>query len=398
MCQLSYVDFRKDVFLSPMIVKWLITSNCIEGPRDGFGFFLESSKKLYKTKESATGWFLNNYIEFFGRLRNTNGLYHVRRASTLVKDIKDEHAHPFKLGNLIVAHNGTLEFQATPVDPFITSKLFSEDMIDSQKFAIVLDYYYHKNKNILNDDVIKSAISEFTGSYAFLIRDISTSNLFVVKDNTKDLHIAEFSMDGEPVGLIINTRYYMLDLMSEIILDTTAKLACNISTVAAESINNYQLGDYSSFKKTNEIKVPLRRYKPFTQVVRDAVTDPVKLGAHTKSVMDTFFDDAMDCFLTLEDLFILYELKFGKSVLHMADADFTVFREVINKIKQIDYTAKRAESINIIMLFFEEIYSINTPVFDMLDVFDGTFSYPLLSNGKERLDSATKTVDVGDIK
>jgi len=396
------MDFKEGYYPSPLFVKWLMTADSLEGHNDGFGFFLESKREVYKSKLSAVNWFVKNYYNSFSRLRNTNGMYHVRRASVkaMPTEIKDEHAHPFKMGNLVMAHNGTLELQVTSNDPLVNKELFSDDLIDSQKLLIVLSHYYTKNKNVLTEEVIKSAVSEFFGSFVLLIRDISTKDFFIVRDETKELSIATFFKDKEVVGNMWNTRYYMLDLLSEIYLDMHPDLECTVTIVPKETIHKYTLGVYDSFKKVADIRNPVRRYKGgHISNITKAETGAIHIGPQTSNsdkntteVMG-FFASASKCFLTLEDIFILYELLYKKSILNIESKDMAGLMALITKIDKIDWTEKRADALQNALAIYTEDDPVLSPVFEFSGEFNTTvFSYPLICNGKDKLEAVVKAV------
>lgn len=409
MCQLAYIDFKKGYYPSPLFVKWLMTANCLEGHTDGFGFFLESGGAIYKSKLSAVNWFTENYYDTFCKLRNTNGIYHVRRASVklLPPDIKDEHAHPFRLGNLVIAHNGTLELQNITNDPLVNKELFSDDLIDSQKFLIVISHYYAKNKNILTEEVIKDAISEFTGSFVFLIRDITTKNLFIVKDELKELSVATFYKGKEVVGNIWNTRYYMLDLLSEIYLDTHSDLECVISGIPKETIYKYTLGVLDSFERLVGIKNPVKRLKVIHDPIKtnNGIPQSVHIGTGnslllTKETEDNsivnFFQTVLKCCLTLEDIFILYELIYEKSILSITEESVEKLKKLVEKIDITDWTEKRADALQTLSLYFTgsgSMSMIKSSATDLSQLSNNVFSYPLICNGKEKLESTALEIE-----
>lgn len=396
MCQLTYIDFRKDVYLSPWFVKWLVVANALEGHKDGFGYFLEKDNTLVKTEKSATEWMDKNFIDQLSSIRNTNGIYHVRRASVNFKEIKQCNAHPFREGNIVLAHNGTLELQFVHLDQGIDKKMFTDDMIDSQKFLTVLSYFVKKNKGVLDEKIIKQAIMEFSGTYVLLIRDITTNTLWIAKDDTKELSIALFTNWGEPCGIIINTRHYMLNLITDIILDSKRNtgLGCNLLVFNKDMIMKYELGSYVTPTNVMDFRTPVKRYGagviPATKATGSVhVGGIVEPNRKDGGVQSSFFEDMKKCFLTLEDLFLLYEVQFGKSVLEMSEADYPELMKLVGHIAKTEWTERRAESLKVI--FGEAENSIMSPIFNVVPVDKKIeVTFPLISNGKALLEAVAK--------
>ena len=398
MCQLTYVDFRKDYYLSPWYVKWLLTANSLEGHKDGFGYCLEKDHAVIKTEQSATSWLSKYFTDTLGNVRNTNGMYHVRRASVNTKEIKANNAHPFRDGNLVIAHNGTLELQTSPLDLNIKRDMFEDDMIDSQKFLVVLNYFYKKSGKVLDESVIKSALQEFSGTYVILMRDITTNTLWIAKDDTKELSIALFSSMGNNCGIIINTRHYMVDLMSDIILDSKKDpdLSCKLEVFNKNLIMKYELGSYVTPSVACDFRPPVKRYGSAvvgTQKHGVATGGNIPLTgdflAKKEPLGSTFFEDMKKCFLTLEDLFLLYEIRFGKSILEMDEKDYPDFIQFIGKISKVEWTERRSESLKAI---FEQVEnSIMSPVFTLCALTGkNDIVFPLIANGKSTLESLAK--------
>ena len=132
---------------------------------------------------------------------------HVRKASTYLKDklIDADHAHPFESENFIFAHNGTLEFKDVDREK---EERFNK-MIDSQMFLSILEEEYTKKNNL--EEALNSAMSNFYGKFAFLIKVKPTGEFFAVRGNTATLFYANIEIlnsKNEVVtsGYVINTE------------------------------------------------------------------------------------------------------------------------------------------------------------------------------------------------
>jgi len=116
---------------------------------------------------------------------------HVRTTSTGVK--ATEGAHPFMVGPLGLAHNGTFgnyrKLQAE-LDKLNGSPVLGDkDPVDSHVFLHLLASKMG-DADALTEDHIKAALEEPTGSYALLVTDLRTRDLWVVA-GSNPLHIGK---------------------------------------------------------------------------------------------------------------------------------------------------------------------------------------------------------------
>jgi predicted glutamine amidotransferase len=145
--------------------------------KDGFGL-CDSELKVIKTSIEPNN--LLNLGKDFLNISNLSGrvLFHVRRASSINKDVSSDKAHPFESKDLILAHNGTLEYLGRKVLPLNT--------IDSEDFLFVLQQEYEIDKNL--PAALKRAYLEFRGKFAFIIVDKNTKQYYIARGNTATVH------------------------------------------------------------------------------------------------------------------------------------------------------------------------------------------------------------------
>jgi len=115
---------------------------------------------------------------------------HVRATSTGAK--AKEGAHPFALGNIALAHNGTFSGYRKLLETLSKDHnvvIDDKDPVDSHVFLHWLKVCMGDDTVLTKDHIIK-ALTDMTGSYALLIEDCEAGNLWVVP-GTNPLHIAK---------------------------------------------------------------------------------------------------------------------------------------------------------------------------------------------------------------
>lgn len=167
MCNITFVDCDPAV-ITARDIRTLTTINSLLGNIDGFGYYLFKPDKLIKTREEAAIYWRSNYSTFENENDSYNGIYHVRKASSNLIPKDGSQSHPFDYNDIIVAHNGFLNFRYTHIDSDKYEKLLRGEIIDSQKFAIVLSTICEKGK--ITFDNIKDALNIFGGAYALAIK------------------------------------------------------------------------------------------------------------------------------------------------------------------------------------------------------------------------------------
>ena len=178
MCQLIFSNL-KDKKLNSLAVYTLATKGVSTYNKDGFGLF-STDCGIKKTKIPAScitnlGNFIRN-----GLVTSAPVIAHIRQSSFKNKNlIDDEHAHPFETEKLVLAHNGTLEFEDWKKNNDVKYK----NMIDSQMFLTELNERY--TDNLIT--ALQETMLEFDGKFAFLIYDKIKKRFYVIRGSTATL-------------------------------------------------------------------------------------------------------------------------------------------------------------------------------------------------------------------
>lgn len=231
MCQLTVVNL-KDKNLNAVLGTFLANINSLQN-RDGFGAIVNGT--VYKSE--FAGCELTNLLEIFSTDKKI--LIHVRRASRNNVN-RENKQHPFKAGEYLLMHNGSL----TPL-----AKNIPDTMIDSEFFASELGKA--NGKTIV--DKLSNTISYFFGKFAFLIYDTKTSKSYAVRDRIAELHFVRVND-----GYIINTEKDTLSAALILAKNFYPDLAIGeIKLLDSETV--YLLGD-SDIKAIGKIKETLSNY------------------------------------------------------------------------------------------------------------------------------------------
>ncbi len=217
MCQLTFLNVKNKAFLESYLVTQLIM-NSRNIHQDGAGVFISDEKagKIIKTELAPIE--CSNVAKFFGEhiIKSSKVIAHVRKASSRVSEIKAEHSHPFrqKKHNIVLAHNGTLEFKDKTRQKVIDTEF--PDLIDSQIFLEVLADRYKVGKMA---DALVETMKLFTGKFAFLIYEGKTKKYFIVRGKAT-LHFAEVFLSEKNIGFVINTSKDDLEVALHITAQT----------------------------------------------------------------------------------------------------------------------------------------------------------------------------------
>lgn len=401
MCQLTMVDMKAKEFLPGNTLRWLLSMNSKEGHLDGIGCYLWDKDFLLKSKEEASPWLRANFATKIYP-QGINGIFHVRRASvkTTKTEIKDYHAHPFEEGDLVLAHNGTLTPNGGITNKVVSDAFFDldkEDVIDSQKFLRILNII--KGDKDLTPDIIKETMTYFWGSFAMIIYSKKEKKTFVLRDTEKTLHYANFTVDDIPVGLILNTKYYMLDAITEILCDVLKKpVLMSLGEVEKDSIFEYIPGSFK-LEKVGTITQSARSYVVVTTAaggVNRTVGQQILPGLshYNLSVTDNvqkILSISKRLRLNLYDLFLLYELFFDSTILSADRDDLISFTQILSSLEK-QSTDTRIEKIDSIAKLFPENYGIDffLPFEKMCGILN---NYPPVLNGKVDLSKAIEKLE-----
>jgi predicted glutamine amidotransferase len=140
---------------------WLDAS---QGNKDGTGVW--SKEGIYKTGNEAGSvvyteefneWCSNMSLPFIGHVRA------ISKGKT-----GDAGAHPFQVGNIVLAHNGTFR----GYDDKVKELGLESDLVDSHVITHWLESIYSETEDMLES--IKTLLEEVEGSYAMLIAEHDT--------------------------------------------------------------------------------------------------------------------------------------------------------------------------------------------------------------------------------
>jgi len=227
MCQLTLVNVNQRE-LTKQLLTLLLINNTKEDHHDGVGMTYHISNNgspgRFRRVQLTPPYYQLNFFDNFvdvELLPKYPVIAHVRKATSSFskkeKDndkLREQHLHPFidTSRTLILAHNGTLHLQKDE-----RAKKAEEefpDMIDSQMFLEVFAQEYEKSrekklyKNISVNvrKALQTAMKEFYGKFAFLIEEMHTQKVYVVRGKAI-LHYSEVSVNGKYVGFVVNTEY-----------------------------------------------------------------------------------------------------------------------------------------------------------------------------------------------
>lgn len=201
MCQLTFLHGNPD-FVRPLLAS-LTFINAHDGNKDGHGYFVVPDH-LWRISRSGTDAICDP--SYFDELEKTLGdkttvsiISHVRSASFNHKEVCLNNTHPFHVGHLILAHNGTLQ----AVDG--KKELELENKIDSFWFLSHLAKVVGKAN--LQPSHIVEAMKSFHGKFAFIIFDMhQPTKVFLVRGKAAKLHTATVADDsGKIVCHVVNT-------------------------------------------------------------------------------------------------------------------------------------------------------------------------------------------------
>lgn len=382
MCNITLIDCA-DNLISAKDVRQLITINNLLGNADGFGYMLFSDQEVVKTKEEAITYWKDNYKDFLSK-ENINGIYHVRKSSVTTSsgwngvvyvtkennNISDDKSHPFNYNDIIVAHNGFLSFRHTHINAEKFEKLLVGDLIDSQKFAIVLSSLC--NKGTVKIENIKDALNMFGGAYCLAIKGKKDNNVWLCRGKDRTLYAMKIFYKDNPVGIIVNTTPMGLIVLGDLL--TTYDYTYDLKEFKENTIYSYELNSFDIKEVTSYAQDSTYE----TTHTKTYVTIPSTRG-DTVKVNDNIYEDIFDIMYEMgffiHDIVILSELVMGKSIFIFDDDDFLKFSRFLDK------------------LFTEETHTSRMNIWNELQKYkDGSvfnlykhLYYPFMLNSKDEL-------------
>jgi len=394
MCQLTLIDIQ-DNALDNKFLHGLLSLNSIEGNLDGFGFYKFTDKLLFKTDIDYPQWFYGKSKEamHFKKDANINGIYHVRYASTNKDNITAPTAHPHKLGNILLAHNGTFSkyYPKTLAHIFSQYDYKREDTTDSIEFLMALHYYSYgdgsSEDKCVSASSIEKALNLFSGSFVLLITDTSIPNcVYIVKDEkVKPLAIAKVFNGDTQIGCIFNSKWFMLE--SNIYIHRNVHhltdLRFDVSDVVGNKIYLYNLDEHS----LNEIStLPVLHIAPELDIIKPVVKD-VSVSSKLDNTDSTIYLNLSriieEAYITMDDIFVLYEILFSKSLLSCTEDDISDFIYLLYTI--LDKSTNEKD-----ILYSKLLSEFNGNRNNLYN--KSKLQYPYMMNSKEDLEMAIASI------
>lgn len=380
MCIITLLDTEPNV-IDKKDIKLITISNSLLGNYDGFGYYLFNDDKLDKSKEEASNFWREKFSNFNNIVKSLNGIYHVRKASfsngynnNLLSDtnITDDKAHPFIYNDIIVAHNGFLNFRYTHVDSEKYEKDIRGDLIDSQKFAIVLSKFCNTGKVTFNN--IKDSLNLFSGAYALVVKGKKDNFAWLIRGKDRTLYQMNIlNNKKKKMGIFINTTTFSQFLLGEMLLDYGYDY--EIKELKENTAYKYKLGNYE-LEEIGEIK------QDSTFISKKSTVAPI-IHHYPIETSNTIYDGILDLMydmnLLMSDMIILSELIFNKPLLILDIEEFNMFKLILEKLKDEAHNSRK--------LLWKDILKTNggISVYKMYSSLG--IQYPYFMNTKEELKS-----------
>lgn len=223
MCQLTYCNLH-DAYLNTLMIYFLSTIGSVRHD-DGCGVIC-SDNKIWKSKHQAKNLTNLGEILYESVQDNKPVPFHIRMATHGIA-VNDENAHPFTGKHFILMHNGTLlpKDGSEPKD--------KEKDSDSLRFLNALDAMKDKKKDTSFPEIFNETMENFSGKFAFIIRDIDTKTDYIVRGKTAELYVSYLTINGKASGYVVNTsNSTMKDAFMQFI---------NVASLSGA--NNYELSE-----------------------------------------------------------------------------------------------------------------------------------------------------------
>jgi len=240
MCMLTAVVSKK-----PRLFKWeetaltfllmnIMANNAASGNKDGTGLY--STGDLLKVEDELDTVYLHDdWTKFIEQHANSPIIGHVRTSSAGF-GAKDG-SHPFVVGNIALAHNGTFLNYRMRVKEVKSLLGDDPDPVDSHVFAA------HLAKAVgdtpLTADHIIATAEKFGGSFALLIGDLRVADQLWVVTGTNSLYIAEVGPFWvvNTTGANIKSAAMYSDVVSHYMIKHTLGLSTTPKKISPRTIN-----------------------------------------------------------------------------------------------------------------------------------------------------------------
>lgn len=316
MCKITIVDFP----IREQLLKSFLTLNALQDNMDGFGYYL-LNQKTDKTEKDALDFLVNHNF----RTKDLRGVYHVRRASSQVKNIIRDHAHPHTYKDSIIFHNGTLSFRDWGKEFEHYKKLFDKDDTDSMQYVKILG-----SLGEINFDNIKESISAFSGPFVIVHVDKrNPKKLWISRGKDRFLHqltIKDYADDdkGKVIGTIFNTTSLELHWMLFNIMQENKTYGGIVQEVPENKTYTYEYGTFSLVEVGQIAQNNIVNYVP-ARVDADDYS----------SLVDKLITATRDEDLANVDFIKLFEILFGISIFDVPNKD--VLNQYSKKVRELSY-------------------------------------------------------------
>ena len=188
--------------IGTLLLSELLRANSNGGNRDGVG--LGTTDGAYIKWETHAGniVFTDEYNSAIQQFINAPLLAHVRAISTGVG--AKEGAHPFKVGNILLAHNGTFTNYRQFLDKY-QKQINDKNPVDSHVIACILAEKVGTGP--LCASHIRETLESTKGSFALLVTDATNRSLWVVT-GSNPLYIQR----SGPLWLVNTSRMNLFDV------------------------------------------------------------------------------------------------------------------------------------------------------------------------------------------
>ncbi len=182
-----------------------IPRGALKGHKDGWGIAAFANGKIIlydrRAEDAAQSTHYGEVVRMLEEMNHNVVVAHLRKAS--VGSANAENTHPFKFGNFVFAHNGTIaNYQNIPVAKTTANMLAGTT--DSERFFYYLMEQYQEKPGQLMEETIKACVSMVGEKLGY------KSMNFVMSDGVQVWAMREVNEDDEVVKEKKLLDYYTL--------------------------------------------------------------------------------------------------------------------------------------------------------------------------------------------
>ena len=316
MCKITIIDFP----IRESLLKSFLVLNALQDNLDGFGYFL-LNKKTDKTEKPAVDFL----VDYKFKTNDFRGVYHVRHASSQVKNIVKEHSHPHFHENAVVFHNGTLTFKDWGREHDHFKKLFDINDTDSIQYTKILG-----SLGEITFEHIKESLVAFSGPFVLVQTDKrNPRKLWISRGRDRilsQLIIKDYAQDnkGKVIGTIFNTTAFELHWLLFNIMQENPTYGGDIEEVKENQTYTYEYGTFSLVKVGETSQNNVVVYVP----------PRVDIGDNS-NVVDKLINASRDENLANVDLIKMFEILFGISIFDIPNKE--ILKDYLKKLREFSF-------------------------------------------------------------